>query len=77
MTKKEFLGQLEEILQEDPGTLTGSELLDKVAGWDSLAVVSFIAMVDENLGIAVSPKEIAECKSVNDLAGLTEGKLTE
>lgn len=76
MTKKEFLKQLDEIVQEEPGTLTGAELLNQVAGWDSLAVVSFMAMVDENLGMTLAPKAIGGCKSVDDLVALTQGKLT-
>jgi acyl carrier protein len=77
MTKGEFLRQLDEIVEEEPGTLTGAELLDEVTGWDSLAVVSFIAMVDENLSIVVSPRAIAECKSVDDLVALAQGRLSD
>jgi len=78
MTRKEFLGLLEEIVEEDPGTLTGAEKLkEQVAGWNSLAVVSFIALVDEHFGITLSPKVIADCKTVNDLIGLLNGKVTD
>jgi acyl carrier protein len=78
MTKEEFLGLLEEILEEDPGTLTGTEKLkEQLAGWNSLAVVSFIALVDERFEVALSPKAIAGCKTVNDLIGLLNGKVTD
>jgi len=78
MTKKEFLALLEEILEETPGTLTGPESLEKdVKGWDSLAVLSFIAMADEHFGVALSSNRLANCKTVNDLIGLFHGKVSD
>ena len=78
MTKREFLALLEEIVEEAPGTLTGSEKLrEQLAGWDSLAVLSFIALVDEKFGTTVSPKAIAESETVNDLIELLHGKITD
>lgn len=77
MTKQEFLRLFEEIAEEPAGTLKGEERLkEQVAGWNSLAVVSFLAMVDEQFNLALSPKAIANCKTVNDLIELLEGKVT-
>jgi acyl carrier protein len=44
-------------------------------GWDSLAVVSLIAMVDEQAGLTLAPKEIAKAATVADLIGLLGGKI--
>jgi len=78
MSKTEFLALFEEIVEEPPGTLTGSEKLgERVGGWTSLAIVSFIAMVDEKLGTVPSPRDIANCKTVNDLIGLLDGKVAD
>ena len=76
MTKKQFLALVEDIVQESPGTLQGPEALDSLAGWDSLAVVSLIAMVDEQLGMTFQPKAIAGCRTVDDLVGLSQGKVS-
>lgn len=70
MTKREFLSLFEEILEAAPGSLKGDEVLPGMKGWDSLAVVSLIAMVDEQLGITLSPKDIARAGTVADLIGL-------
>ena len=78
MTKKGFLGLIEEIVEEDPGTLTGSEKLrEQLAGWNSLAVVSFLAMVDEKFEITLAPDAISKCKTVDDLANLLDGRVTD
>lgn len=78
MTKPEFLKLIEEIVEEPAGSLSGSEKLrEQVAGWNSLAVVSFIAMVDEQFEVMLSPKAIVDCRTVDDLVKLLDGKVTE
>jgi acyl carrier protein len=76
MTKREFLSLFEEILEAAPGTLTGDEILPGMEGWDSLAVVSLIAMVDEQVGITLSPKDIAKAGTVADLIGLLGDRIS-
>jgi acyl carrier protein len=76
MTKREFLSLFEEILEAAPGSLKGDEVLPGMEGWDSLAVVSLIAMVDEQFDVTLSPKEIAKAGTVADLIGLLGGKIT-
>ena len=60
MTRREFLSLFEEILEASPGSLTSDDVLPGREGWDSLAVVSLIAMVDEQFGAATTEREIAE-----------------
>lgn len=76
MNKKEILMMLDELIETDPGTLTGDEVLKELEGWDSLAAIEFLALVDEHLGIAVSPKQIATSKTVNDVLALLGDHLT-
>ena len=69
-TRQTFLALFEQILEVAPGTLKGDDVLAGMDGWDSLAVVSLIAMVDEQCGITLSPRAIAKAESVEDLIGL-------
>jgi acyl carrier protein len=66
----EFYLKLDEILDLPPGTLKGDESLEELEGWDSVAVITFIAMADSEFGAMLPPKEIAMCSNVSDLAGL-------
>ncbi len=75
MTRRDFLLLLDDLLELDPGTLQGSEELDSLDGWDSLAVVSFLAMVDQHLGAAVPPKAIQESETIEDLVSLVSRSL--
>ena len=70
MERNEFLLLLDELLELEPGTVKGSETLDGLEGWNSLAVISFMALVDEHFGIGVQPRQIAACTTVTDLMGL-------
>jgi acyl carrier protein len=67
MSKEEFLGALQEMLELDPGSLTGNEALGEVDAWDSMAVISFMAMADEKFGKSVTAQSIAGAKSIGDL----------
>jgi len=75
--KKDFLALLEEIIEADKDTMTGNEFINDVDGWDSLAVVSFIAMVDENFGVTLPAKKISDANSFQDLIVLLGDKITE
>jgi acyl carrier protein len=70
MNPGEFYLKLDEILDLPPGTLKGDEALDELEGWDSVAVITFIAMADSEFGAMLPPKEIAVCSNVRDLADL-------
>jgi acyl carrier protein len=76
MQNAEFLALLDELLELPAGTLKGPEALESFEAWDSLAVLSFIALVDEHYGVTVAPKQIAACKTVDDLLGLANGSVS-
>ncbi|AWK85495.1 phosphopantetheine-binding protein [Azospirillum thermophilum] len=70
MDRKDFLLALDEMLELDAGTLTGDEVLETLENWDSLAVISFIALVDEKLGVVLEGEKLAKAKTVSDLLAL-------
>ncbi len=61
---------LDDLLELDPGTLTGSEELKDIETWDSLTVMGFIAMADEDFEVMVPPAQLSKCKTVADLITL-------
>lgn len=77
MTKQEFLKHFDELIEEDEGTTQGDENLAEMSAWDSLAVMGFIAMVDEQFGVTVAPSDLAKAQTVNDLAGLLGDRIEE
>ena len=77
MTKTEFLALMEDLIEVDPGTLARVESLGELEGWDSLAVISMIAMVDEHFGVELAGERIAQCRTVGDLVGLVDRYLND
>ena len=75
MEKSQFYRLVEEAASLDAGAVKGGEALAELR-WDSLAVVSFIGLVDEQLGVTLEPKRVSACKSVEDLVALLDGKVT-
>lgn len=76
MNRTQFLALLDELLEQEPGTLKGDEPLTGLQRWDSLAVIGFIALLDEHFGISVPAARINACNSVADLMAIVQDKLT-
>lgn len=67
----EFYEGLAEILEVDTDEVTPDLTLDEGA-WDSLAVVSTIALIDDVYDVTVNPDKLAECQTVGDIDRLVE-----
>lgn len=75
MTKTEFYATIDEILEAAPGTIKGDERLKDLEAWDSLAVVSFIALMHASLQHTVAASKVKESRTVQDLLALVADKL--
>jgi acyl carrier protein len=64
----EFYEGMAEILELDLAEVTPDLALGEA--WDSLAIVSTIALIDELYDRAVSPDELAECTTVGEVEKL-------
>jgi acyl carrier protein len=65
----EFYEGLAEVLEIDTQDVT-PELELTGENWDSLAVVSTIALIDDVYDVMVNPESLAECKTVGDIEKL-------
>ncbi|MCK9226067.1 MAG: phosphopantetheine-binding protein [Candidatus Muirbacterium halophilum] len=66
MTEKEKIELLEEMLELDEGTLSPETVLADLDEWDSIAAISFIALVDDEFGKAVTGADIRGFTTVAD-----------
>ncbi len=76
MERSEFLLLLDELLELEPGTLRGPEALDSLEGWNSLAVIGLMALIDERFGISLQARQIAACSTIADLLGLAGNRIS-
>ena len=70
MNVEEFITNLEKSINASAGSIKDGQPLTEILEWDSLAVVSFIALADSQYGKNVSPASLKDCKTVSDLAAL-------
>ncbi len=69
-TKNDFFKQLAHIMEEDASAITGDKLFRDFHSWDSLAVISYVALVDEKYNLLVDVKKLNEAQTFDDLAEL-------
>lgn len=65
----EFYEGLAEILEVDVDQVQPGLSLEEGA-WDSLAVVSTIALIDDVYDVTVHPDRLSDCKTVADIEAL-------
>jgi len=70
MTRKQFLHSMDRLVELPRGTLKGTENLNDLEQWNSLAMISFIALADTNNRVSLSPRQIMACSTVSDLLKL-------
>jgi acyl carrier protein len=69
----EFYEGLAEILEVDAAVINpGFDLHSGEAAWDSLAVVSTMALVDEVFNVMVDGQALGKCSTVADIEALVE-----
>jgi acyl carrier protein len=67
MTRKQFLQSLDKVVELPRGTLQGAERLTDLEQWNSLAMISFIALADSVTMASLSVSQILACTTVADL----------
>lgn len=73
MTVLEKLQVLEDALGVEPGTLSEDTKLEQLDEWDSIGVITLIAMFDSMFEKSVTPQEIKEFVTVKDILEKMEG----
>lgn len=76
MTLTSFCHLLDELFEVDEGTIKGNESLEALHAWDSLAILSFMALADEKFGVTLEPRALVACKTVPDLIALLGDRIT-
>jgi acyl carrier protein len=72
MDKTEFYQRLAAIL--DLETVKAEDVLKDFESWDSLAVLSVLAMADSKYGVSIKADEIRAIVTAGELANLVESK---
>jgi acyl carrier protein len=73
MDRNQFVAALENVLQINKGTLKPETSLEGLDHWDSMGMLEFQAMADEDFGVQLDSPVINSCKTVEDLWTLVLG----
>lgn len=76
MKKKDFLVDLEEVLQRED-SCKENDILDEYEEWDSLAKMALIAYYSKNFNLELTLGSFKDLKTANDLIELAEGKILD
>lgn len=76
MTREQLLEEIIDVFDTEM-PVTEDTNLDSIDEWDSLAVVSLVALYHQTFGIRPNTMELRKCKTVKDLLDLAEGKLSD
>ncbi len=72
MSEQEKIALLEEIMDLDEGTLSLDSVLEDIDEWDSVAILSFIAAMDEHFEKTIKGSEIKAFVTVQDAIAVME-----
>ncbi len=67
MTEQEKLIEIADILEMEPEELTPNTVLTELDTWDSVAVLSFISVMNDNFNKFPNAREIRAYETIGDL----------
>lgn len=72
MTNDKKLAVLEYILELDEGELKENTKLSELEGWDSMAKISLIALMDDEFGKVLTGEQIRKFNTIQDILDIME-----
>ncbi len=67
MTKEQFLEEFSNCLGVEPGEVSEHTELATLDAWDSVAYLATMVMIDDKLGVAITPDTLVGAKTVRDI----------
>jgi acyl carrier protein len=67
LNRQQFLEDFSEILGLRAADLTPATELASLEAWDSVAYLSTMVLLDEKLGVAISPLDLTAATTVQDI----------
>lgn len=67
----QFYRKMEQLLNAPEGSVKGDQELQTLKNWDSLTILEFMVLADNDFKSDVQPADITKCRTVDDLLRLT------
>ena len=72
MNFEDFLQELAPLLSVERKDLTEHFALDPNTNWDSLTIISMMALMDDHFEVEISGEQLRRCSSIGDVLKLIE-----
>ncbi len=72
MTEQEFLRNMDELFEVLAGTLKMPDKFRDLDNWDSLKLLTLIALLDEKYGVTLDVERFASSKTLADVFAIIE-----
>ena len=73
MTIEQFIEDFENAVEDvEPGTLGAETIFKSIEQWDSLSVLTVIAMLDAEYDIRLKARELKEAETLRDLFSIVK-----
>jgi acyl carrier protein len=69
---EDFLKELAPLLSVERKELTEDFALDPNTNWDSLTIISMMALMDDHFEVEISGEQLRRCSSIGDVLKLIE-----
>ena len=69
-SRVDFFNELATIMEENPSEIQGDKAFRNFNSWDSIAVISYVALLDEKYHILIDVQKLSEANTFDDLAEL-------
>jgi len=77
MNRNEFITAFAEILDVAPDELNPKTELEAIEMWDSVAYLSAMVLIDEEVGITIRPEVLSRAKTFEDILKAVDSALRE
>jgi acyl carrier protein len=67
MTEQDFLNGFAEIVSTAPGSLSMDTSLSTLEGWDSVAYLGTMVLLEEQMGVTVRPEALSGATTVGEI----------
>ncbi len=67
LDKNQFLAEFADMLGMSASELTPATPLSSLENWDSVAYLSTMVLLDEKVGVSISPDDLTAARTVQDI----------
>ncbi len=74
MNNRKMIEEIADLLEMEVEGIDIEAELENIKNWDSLTVISMIAIIDQYTGVILKFNELEQCKSISDILSVVDSR---